>query len=224
MEAKDIITKLTREEKIDIAETFLATFLRGGFGAMTKREVELLVFHCLERTDSFNKLSFYDRANALRILESKVKSLKAEATQRYAQLDHRSAIYELAVGVARHKTIPASYEGGRIVLVIENPALRRELEHAMRKDGARMDYTLNADVVSVDLDSFLQLLRRTVALGDEELAKRLATGVTDQKASKKLLAKELPLADRVKAFLDENKGAAGAVGSLLKGFASAAVA
>lgn len=224
MESEDLLAKLTQEEKIDVAETFLSTFLRGGFGAMTKRGIELLVFHCLERSDSFSRLSFYDRANALRILESKVKSLKAEATQRYAQLDHKSAVNELALGVARHKTIPASYEGGRIVLVIENPALRRELEHAMKKDGGRMDYTLNADVVSVDLASFLQLLRRTIAVGDEELAKRLAVGIPDQKASAKLLAKELPLLDRVKGFFDENKGAVGAVGTLLQGLLSAGVA
>ena len=221
MDSEDLIAKLTQEEKVDTAETFLRTFLRGGFGAMTKREIELLVFHCLERTDSFSRLSFYDRANALRILENKVKSLKAEATQRYAQLDHKSAVNELAVGVARHKTIPASYEGGRIVLVIENPALRRELEHAMKKDGGRMDYTLNADVVSVNLDSFLQLLRRTIAVGDEELAKRLAVGIPDQKASAKLLARELPLLERVQRFFEENTGAVGAVGTLLQGLAGA---
>lgn len=224
MDANELLAKLTREEKVDVAETFLGNFLRGGFGAMTKREIELLIFHCLERTESFSKLAFYDRANALRIVEGKVKSLKAEATQRYAQLDHRSAITELAIGVARHKTIPASYEGGRIVLVIENPALRRELEHAMRKASGRMDYTLNADVVSVDLASFLQLLRRTIAVGDEELAKRLASGIPDQKSGKKLLASELPLIDRVQGFLDENKDAVGAVSGLLKGLATGGAA
>jgi hypothetical protein len=34
-----------------------------------------------------------------------------------------------------------------------------------------------------------------------------------------MLAKELPLLDRVKSFFDENKGTVGAVGSLLKGLA-----
>jgi hypothetical protein len=187
---------------------------------MTKREIELLVFHCLERTESFSMQSFYDRANTLRIQEGKVKSLKAESTQRYAQLDHKTAITELAVGVARHKTIPASYEGGRILLVIENPALRRELEHAMKKDGGRMDYTLNADVVTVDVECFLHLLRRTIAVGDEELARRLAAGLPDEKAARKLIARELPLAERVTAFLEENKEGIGAVCDLLMGLAA----
>lgn len=222
MDATDLIATLSKDERVEFTDTFLSAFLRGGLGAMTKREIELLVFHCLDRTESFGRMSFYERANALRILEGKVKSLKAEATQRYSQLNHKDAIRELAIGVARDQTIPVSYEGGRIILVIENPALRRELEHALKQDGARMDYTLNADVVSVDLASFLQLLRRTIAVGDEELAKHLASGVTDVKASKRLLVKELPLLDRVKGFLDEKKGAASAIGSLLKGLAALA--
>ena len=222
MDAEKLIDLITEAEKKEFANTFLSVFLRGGFGAMTKREIELLVFYGLERTAGFSRMSFYERANALRILEGKVKALKAESTQRYSQLDHKSALRELAIGVARDKTIPASYEDGRVVLVVENPALRRELEHAMRLGGARMNYTLNADVVTVDLPAFLQLLSRTIAVGDEQLAKHLAEGISDSKASKKLLAAELPLVERVKTYLDDKKGATTAIASLLKGVASLA--
>ena len=221
MDAETLLSRLTKDEKVDFAETFIAEFLRGGFGAMAKREIEVLVFFALERSQGFARMSFYERANALRILERKVKSLKAESTQRYAQLDNKAAIRELAIGVARDKTIPVSYESGRVIMVIENPALRRELEHALKQGGGRVDYSLNADNVSVDVAAFIQLLKRTIALGDEDLAKHLAEGVTDTKAAQKILTKELPLVDRIKAYLEDKKGAASAVASIFKGLTSA---
>jgi hypothetical protein len=219
MAHEPLVENMSAGERAELAARFLDHFLRGGFGAMTKREMEMLVFHCLEQTETFSTMTFYERANALRVLESRIKSLKANSTQRYAQLDNKSAIRQLAVGIARDQTIAASYEDGKIVLVIEDPALRRELEHTLRALGGRVDYTLNRDVVSVQLPAFIALLRKTLALGDEDLAKRLAMDVKDAKASKKLLAAELPLVDRVHAFLEDKKGIASAIGALLSGIA-----
>lgn len=224
MSVDELVAKFTASEREAFADRFLRAFLGGGFGAMSKRETELLVFHCLERTKYFNSLSFYERANALRVLESKVKSLRADATQRYAQLNHKDAVHELASGIVRDGKIGASFESGQIILVIEDPSLRRELEHALKSYGGRVDYTLNSDVVAVRIPAFLELLKRTLAFGDEQLATLLAADVSDAKASKKLLDSKLPLSDRVTAYLAEKKGVTSAIGSLFGGIAKMATA
>ncbi len=219
MTVDELVGKLSTAEREAFADRFLRAFLGAGFGAMSKRETELLVFHCLERTQYFGGLSFYDRANVLRVLESKVKSLRGDATQRYAQLSHKEAIRDLATGIVREGKIGASFEGDQIVLVIEDPSLRRELEHALRTQGGRVDYTLNRDVVAVKIPAFLELLKRTLAFGDEQLAVLLAADVKDAKAAKKLLDSKLPLSDRVSTYLAEKKGVVSAIGSLFGGLA-----
>lgn len=219
MTIEELVGKLSASEREAFADRFLRAYLGAGFGAMSKRETELLVFHCLERTQYFGGLSFYERANVLRVLESKVKSLRADATQRYAQLNHKEAIRELATGIVRAGKVGATFENDQIVLVIEDPSLRRELEHALRTHGGRADYTLNRDVVSVKIPAFLELLKRTLAFGDEQLASLLAADVKDAKAANKLLDSKLPLSDRVISYLVDKKGVVSAIGSLFGGLA-----
>jgi|APMI01.1.fsa_nt_gi hypothetical protein len=219
MTIDEMLGKLSTAEREAFAERFLRGFLGAGFGSMSKRETEILVFHCLERTQFFGGLSFYERANVLRVLESKVKSLRADATQRYSQLSHKEAVRELATGIVREGRIGASFENDQIVLVIEDPSLRRELEHALRTHGGRVDYTLNRDVVAVKVPALLELLKRTLAFGDDDLAALLAADVTDAKAASRLLDSKLPLSDRVSAYLAERKGIVSAIGSLFSGLA-----
>jgi len=124
----------------------------------------------------------------------------------------------------RDKTIAAGYDGGRIALVVEDPSLRRELEHALRSLGHRLDFTLNRDVVTVGPPAFVRLLARTLALGDEELARLLADGVADARDAKKMLDKRLPLEVRVAEYLKEKQGAVSVVSGLLGGIAKFFVA
>jgi hypothetical protein len=207
---------LTKKEKITFAELFLREYLKGGLCSMSKRETELLVFHALCDTGAFRKISIYDRANALRITEGKVKSLRLDAAQRYAPLDHKTAIRDLLVAVVRDKTITPEYIGDRIRLPVEDPCLRRELEYALKQTGAHADYTFNRDILVVPLAPFLDLLRRTLALGDEELAAMIAAADGETKEAQALMASQLPFMERVKTFFEQKKAAVGVAAASAK--------
>lgn len=64
---------LTNPQKQNFGKEFVEKYLAGGFGAMTKTEMDILIFHLIsESSDIRGKLN-YEVANKLLIPESKVK-------------------------------------------------------------------------------------------------------------------------------------------------------
>jgi hypothetical protein len=63
-----------------------------GFDSMTKGEIEILVFHLLLESEKMKNLSNYHIANTLHIPETKVKSLRLNASLKYQTVDHKSVL------------------------------------------------------------------------------------------------------------------------------------
>lgn len=175
---------------------------------MAKRETEVLVYHALCQTDAFSRLSTYEQANVLRITEARVKTLRADAVQRYAQLDHRSAIKLMLSRFMDGSRKPPQLEGGCFLVDLPDPAERREFEFAVRYRGGVVDFANNREVVRVDVETFLTIMKRTFALGDEEFAKLWEAEAQKQDRSAELLDKARPMKDRITAYVEKHKSAA----------------
>ena len=83
---------LTVDQYKEFGEKFVESFLVHGFGAMTKTEMGILVYHLLSESDEIKDKSNYHIANKLQISESKVKSLRLNAMKQYEQENYKAAL------------------------------------------------------------------------------------------------------------------------------------
>lgn len=196
---------LTDREKINFAESFLERFLAYGFGTMPKREMEILIFHLLyHQAQVFERRSNYEIANILKISESKVKGLIAEASLKYQQIEHRAALQAIARLFFEYQTARPILEGDMVQFALEDPVLRREFEHAVKERGYFVDYSFNREIVKVKAAIFLEIF----VANFDDVADRFVDTVREvtksEKEYQRIVNKSLPVGQRIEQFLERH--------------------
>ena len=73
------------------SDCFMARFLENGFGALSKRELEVYLLHLLLEDGQFKneigEIDYHEMSLALRISETKVRNLVYEIELKYAPLE-----------------------------------------------------------------------------------------------------------------------------------------
>lgn len=147
---------------------FLSHFDRDGWGSLSKRDLELLLFVLLEKDGALpRQCSNYDIARRLRVTESKVSSLRRDSYARW-----RPLIGEEETGVVKRILLSALDEAhleramrffgqkmseGNIPLLIEHPDDRAEFEHAVKAVGGIPVFERNREVLLVHYLIVLQI-------------------------------------------------------------------
>ena len=133
---------LTEAQYKEFGEKFLERFLAHGFGAMTKTEIDILVYHLLSESSEIKNQSNYHVANKLQIPEAKVKTMRLNAALKYKPANHKAVLANIVTRVTDEMAKP-EFESGKVTITIENPVEQRELEHAIKSAGRNIEYGLN---------------------------------------------------------------------------------
>ena len=149
--------KFNQLELEKFARTLLIRLSEQAFGAMPKRELELFIFHQLSKTEKLRGMSTYEWANALRISESRIRSLRADAALRFTPIDNQAALTEIARQFcAKGKTcMEYDEKESRIKLLLDDPSLQREFEYSVRALGRIPDYRFNRNILDVPATTFV---------------------------------------------------------------------
>ena len=156
---------------------FAAEFLRQtqlqGFGALSKRDLELLVYVLLERDGAIDRNSSnHAAASLLRITPAKLRALRSDGYARWRQLvaepadvalrrilGHVLTDANLRAG-SRHVS-ERSRKDGFLAVRVEHPDYRLQLEQAILDAGALPVYERNREVVAVRFDTLVALAERS---------------------------------------------------------------
>jgi len=189
---------------------FAAEFLRQtqlqGFGSLSKRDLELLVYVLLERDGAIDRnASNHAAAAQLRVTPAKLRALRRDGYARWRQLvaepadaalrrilGHVLTSANLRAG-SRHVS-ERSRKDGFLAVRVEHPDDRQLFEQAILDAGALPVYERNREVVAVRFDTLVALAEhsgflqpdteavvkelRHLAPGTEELADLLKKDVT----------------------------------------------
>src|SRR5690606_11702660 len=74
---------LTKKKHEEFSREFLDKYLSRGFGNMPKREIDVLIFHLLIKSEALSTKSIHLKAMELRTTPAKVKSLMYESALRF---------------------------------------------------------------------------------------------------------------------------------------------
>lgn len=146
-----------KDKKIDFADKFLKEFVDNGFGVLSKRETELLVFHLLSDLAELDSKSNYELALTLKITPTKVKNYRFERRLRYSQLTDEQIKKAFIEGL-RKSNIKVNKSSKFILLSIEDSYIREAIKAKMKKLNHFSDSSFNSELVSLDLDAFSELM------------------------------------------------------------------
>ncbi len=187
------------------AQQFIDAYLRQGFGALGKRDVELLLFFLLERHEAIDRdATNYDVARQLRLTLGKVRGLRRDAYARWGALLESDTDDQLRAVLRRLLEVEAVKRAmkhvssdqradGFIAVRVEHPVDREELEQAIRNVGGLPEYGRNKDILLLQFDVLLDIAE---TLGFEDVnvrkaARYLKTHAKEVKDLGDLLAKDL---------------------------------
>jgi len=143
-----------------VANAFGA-FLENGWGSLSKRDLELLLFLLLERDGALARnASNYDIARRLRLTEGRVALLRKDAYARWRPLLPEPTATILSrlfhVALARNQleitmkfATARRMKDGFIPLLVEHPDDRAELEHAIKDAAGIPIYERNREVILI---------------------------------------------------------------------------
>jgi len=195
---------LSEDEKKDFSEKFLTKFLENGFGSLSKREIEIFIFHLLYNESSFFvDKSNYEMANALMISESRVKSLKAEANLKYQHKSHKDALREIAdIFLVYQKNHP-DIIGDELQFSLEDPVLQREFAYAVKQLGYTTDTSFNREIVKVKGSVFFNIIVKNFDENEDKFTKIVKGEIPNQKEYQDIIDKNKPLDERIQKFMQK---------------------
>lgn len=182
------------------AEAFVATFLERylahGFGAMQKREIDVLLFHLLSDADQIKDKTNYEVANFLRITEARVKTLRLESTLKYRPANHKEVLGKIVKELIDEMRKP-DFDGEYISMALEDPVHKREFEYAAKKSGYQVEYGINRELLKIKPLSLLTIILENIEDGEKEFVKIIKTHITDKEKQATVLDKALSFPQKI---------------------------
>ena len=180
---------MNQAEKIALAEAILDKYLSLGFGSQTKSELDLLVFHYINESNEYKKLSNYELASKLKIPESSVKRLKLSSALRYKDINSKAILGEIVLR-ATNGDQPLDVRSGKIDVSLENPLEKRELENYLKIGGHSAEYTLNSEVLRIEPIRLLELMVDNIERAETEFATVVTNALEDQELSSRIVGQD----------------------------------
>jgi hypothetical protein len=181
---KDAPVAVAQDTHESLLNGFLAAYCATCFGGLTKREIDLLVFQLLIKTEQILLTDGQQNiSRTLRIPISKVKSLIYE-TQLRDDSCNANWFRTETLKTLQTARLWANKTEGHIKLSIDNPMLRKELESKIKQLNGFADYSFNGDILKIDFDIYAELLKILVIDPDDlqQLEKTLRDALKNEKA------------------------------------------
>lgn len=152
------IKNLSDSDAKKMLEGFFSVYFEKGFGVMNKTDIETLLYHVLKEGELLNGKCF-DDSLALQISEAKARKLNYDSKVKYLYRNQEEVDVYLKKEIGRYlKKAHFSSNGKEIIFAIEDKYLRVALNAKMRAEGDFSDSSFNKDIVSLDKDTFYEMI------------------------------------------------------------------
>lgn len=189
-------------------EQAIQDYINRGFGSMTKNDFEVWIFSQWIADPKNKEKSNYKISRELRIPESKVKRLRYEVDLNYQDTSDEEKNAQI---IALLTKAQLKRNGAQIQFNVEDPVMRKYMDHLLKQAGYFADSSFNSEVVSLTIDDWGKLLEVTDSNSMAELLK---------KGKKKLNKSDLTARELLDIFL---KNVAESSGKAVGGFTIAGI-
>lgn len=156
------------------SDFYLATSLKNGFDSMKKRDLDVLLFHCLCEFGSLGGKSNNELSLFLQIPESKIASLKREARLRFGEISDEW-IRDQTIALLGESKLEV--DKGQIKFPVEDPLLKDCLNAKLKSIGRFGDSSFNSEIMSIELHGFGELIEELLGEDAEAIRNRIADDI-----------------------------------------------
>lgn len=204
---------LNSKQYENFGKTFLEKYLANGFGTLPKREIDVLVFHLISEAAEIKGKSNYEVANKLKVTESKIKSLKLEASLKHNQPKHKDIIKEIVTQLT-NEIKKLEFADGYVTLSLEDPVYKREFEYAIKNVGYYVEYGFNNEILKIKPLQLLEVILNNIENGEQEFIKLVKAHIKEAEKQNEIISKALSFKQKLSKFgkeLNNNSGLLGLV-------------
>ncbi len=201
---------LTDPEATALGKALSALVQERGLGAISKKDFELLVFHHLASSAALQSKWNYDLANDLKVTETKIKSLRLEASIRHAPANHKAVLGRIVQRIIDEMNRPG-FEGGTVSITLENPVDRREFEYAVKRARHSVEYGINREVLKIDALALFEVILANVEQPEARFKDIVQACIKTKARQQEVLDQTLTFRQRVNKLGQEVTGNGGAV-------------
>lgn len=145
---------------------FLTTYLKKGFGSMTKNDLEVWVFNELLKDPEKTNYSDYDFSIELRIPQTKVKRLRYEAGLVYNTKNAEEYNKEFLLLLRKAKVKSTNAE--LIQFAMEDKGLYLYIDSILKKGGRFSDRSHNNEIMQISRNDLVYLLENCLIPKEEQ--------------------------------------------------------
>lgn len=145
---------------------FLTTYLKKGFGSMTKNDLEVWVFNELLKDPEKTNYSDYDFSIELRIPQTKVKRLRYEAGLVYNTKNAEEYNKEFLLLLRKAKVKSTNAE--LIQFAMEDKGLYLYIDSILKKGGRFSDRSHNNEIMQISRNDLVYLLENCLIPQEEQ--------------------------------------------------------
>jgi len=196
------MVNLNENQKKTFGKIFVEKYLSNGFGAMTKSEMDILVFHLISESEDLKNKTNYHVANKLKVTESKVKSLRLNAALKYNQANHKAVLANIVSRITEEMEKP-DFEGGLVSITVENPVEQRELEHAVKSVGRNIEYGLNKELLKISPIALFELVVSNLENPEQEFTAIIQAQIEDQEKQASIINDTLTFRQKLNKLGEE---------------------
>lgn len=194
-----VFMELNKGKEGEFAIEFISRYSKVGFGSMNKNDFEVMIFDLLKKFGNLKGKSNYDISLELQITESKVKKLSYEAELKYN--NHDAATFKndffKILEKSRYKR-----DTNKVLFSVEDKFLRTSISAKLKELGHFSDSSFNSEIISIDLESFIDLLDYVLSKNEKECIIK----------NNKSIFEEEPIIDFKELIRKAIYGAAGKIG------------
>lgn len=193
---------MNREEKEKLASGILELYLKFGFGAVTKKEIDLLVFHHITRSFANKKKTNYEISSLLKIPESRVKNYRISSALKYESINSKAILGNIILRLTKDIQF-MKVESGKVEISLEDPVEKREIENFLKIRGDFADYTFNSEVLRIAPARLFELIIENLDNGEKEFDRLIRNFFKDLDRSNKIIKNHKSLKEKFFKLRDE---------------------
>jgi len=166
----------------NFAESFLKIFVENGFGALGKRDIDVLVFHLLIQDGMYEfPKDIFRACRELRLTEARVRNLYRAAQLRYSLYDEDEAKTRFVEVIQKGQF---ELQSGKLVFIVRDPLLRQYFEEWVAACDCFTDTSFNKNLVVMSVDGFKKVVESLTVVDFAEIKGQFPVGLESFSAAK----------------------------------------
>ncbi|MBI4998046.1 MAG: hypothetical protein HZC22_14365 [Rhodocyclales bacterium] len=200
---------LTEKEATELGCAIDALIEERGFGAISRKDYELLVFHHLVNAQALRSDGNYLLANKLKVTETRIKALRLEASIRHKPANHKAVLGVIVQRIIDEMHKP-DFSGGTVSITLENPIDRREFEHAVKAAKYSVEYGINREILKIDALALFEIVLANAEQAEARFKEIVQACINTRTKQLEILDKSLTFRQKINKLGQEittNEGA-----------------